>query len=177
MAKQIINFSPAFVPGPANVGYLDFSGMDPEFNVHDLYAVINVTRNVIMYAPGAAGLGGSTTSTNFGTTSSFPAQTPYVLTLSLDTSTFSDTDILNVIYDVPAGTQGPNGSNEPMERSGMLERQVKLMTLLLLEMRVQNEILMEGLLMGRAGGISRESTDDYRNELSLPAQWAAGISF
>jgi hypothetical protein len=167
MAKQLINFSPAFVPGVANQGYLDFSGMDPEFDISSLYAVINVTRNVVMYAPGAAGMGGTTTSTNFGTTTAYPAQTDAVLTLSMDTSSYAATDVLNVIYDVPAGRQGPGGSNMPVERGGMLEAHYILLAQILTELRVQNEILLEGL-MGR-NGVGRESVDDYRNEQTTPA--------
>jgi hypothetical protein len=166
VAKTLINFSPAFVPGAANVGYLDFTGMDPEFAISKLYAVINLTRNVVMYAPGASGIGGSTTSTNFGDTSAFPANNPCILTLSLDTSTYSSTDILNVIYDVNSGRQGPSGDNTPQERGGISEAQYIVLAQILTELRVQNEILLEGL-MGRTG-VGRESTDDYRDEQVNP---------
>lgn len=167
MAKQLINFTPAFVPGIAGQGYLDFSGMDPEFDNNLLYAVINVTRNVVMYAPGAAGMGGTTRSSNFGTTTAFPAQQNTILTLSMDTSTYSADDQLNVFYDVPPARQGPAGSNTPQERGGMLEANYVLLAQILTELRVQNEILLEGL-MGRTG-IERASTDDYRNEQTIPA--------
>jgi hypothetical protein len=166
MAKELIQFDPVFVPGIANQGYLDFSAMDPQFDLDRLYAVINVTRNVVMYAPGAAGMGGTTTSTNFGTTTSFPAQTPFVLTLSMDTSSYSSTDQLNVIYETRPGVQGPTGSNEPVERGGMLEAHYILLAQILTELRVLNEIVLEGL-MGR-NGVGRESVDDYRNEQTNP---------
>lgn len=167
MAKQLINFTPAFVPGIAGQGYLDFSGMDPEFRINNLYAVINVTRNTIMYAPGAAGMGGNMQSTNFGATTDFPAQTPYILTLSMDTSSYNAADVINVIYDVPSGRIGPSGNNTPMERGGMLEAQYVILAQILTELRTQNDLLMEGL-MGRPG-IARESVEDYRNEHTNPA--------
>lgn len=166
MAKELIQFDPVFVPGVANQGYVDFSAMDPQFEIDRLYAVINATRNVVMYAPGAAGMGGTTTSTNFGTTTAFPAQNPFILTLSMDTSSYSSTDQLNVIYETRPGQQGATGSNEPMERGGMLEAHYILLAQILTELRVQNEILLEGL-MGRTG-VGRESVDDYRNEQTTP---------
>ena len=167
MAKELIQFDPLFVPGIAGQGYVDFSGMDPQFEIDRLYAVINVTRNVVMYAPGASGMGGTTTSTNFGTTTAYPAQNPFILTLSMDTSTYSTTDQLNIVYETRPGTVGPVGSNEPMERGGMLEAHYVILAQILTELRAQNEILLEGL-MGR-NGVGRESVDDYRNEQTNPA--------
>ena len=166
MAKQLINFVPAFTPGAANVGYLDFTGMDPEFDIGNLYAVINVTRNVVMYAPGATGIGGTTTSSNFGTASAVPANNPCILTLSLDTSTYSATDQLNVIYDVPAGRQGPAGGNLPMERGGMLEAHYIVLASILTELRAMNEILLEGLMGGIAG--KQDTVDSFRDEQTRP---------
>lgn len=167
--KQLINFSPAFVPGAAGQGYLDFSAMDPEFEINQLYAVINVTRNVILYAPGAAGMGGTTTSTNFGTTTAFPAQTNSILTLSMDTSTYSANDQLNVFYDVSAGKQGPTGSNAPMERGGMLEAMYILQAQILTELRVQNDLLHEGFF-GQLQGSMRQDLNALRDDETRPAQ-------
>ena len=85
----------------------------------------------------------------------------------MDTSTYSTTDQINIIYETRPGTVGPTGSNEPMERGGMLEAHYILLAQILTELRVQNEILLEGL-MGRQG-VSPNSVDDYRNEQTNPA--------
>ena len=133
MAKQLIAFVPTFTPGAANAGTLDFRGMEPRFELDKLYAVINVTRNQLLYVPGGSGLGLSATDTQ-------PAD---VLTLELDTSTYSDTDDLNVIYEVTTGVVGPAGGNLPREYGGILEMQMIIQQRMLVELRILNILIQE----------------------------------
>ena len=46
--KQLVSFTPAFTPGNAGLGTLDFTAY-PGFNLGKLYAVINVTQNTPLY--------------------------------------------------------------------------------------------------------------------------------
>lgn len=133
MAKQLIAFVPTFTPGAANAGTLDFRGMEPRFELDKLYAVINVTRNQLLYVPGGSGLGLFATDTQ-------PAD---VLTLELDTSTYSDTDDLNVIYEVTTGVVGSAGGNLPREYGGMLEMQMIIQQRMLVELRILNLLIQE----------------------------------
>ena len=137
MAKQLIVFSPIFTPGTAGAGTLDFTGMEPAFQLDDLYAVVNVTRNVILYAPGVPTAGYTTNTTS--------ATTGKIVYLAADTSSYAATDLLNVFYDVSPGVQGPSGSNETMERSGMLEAQWIVQSQILVELKVMNYLLQQGL--------------------------------
>lgn len=125
--KILSTFTPAFTPGVSGSGTLDFSQL-PGFAVDKLYAVINVTQNTPIYVPGAPGL---------GLTSAVGSR----LTLSLNTSTHSPTDILNVYYEA---------SNSPIEmnfaqENGNLARLIDIQTHMLIEMRVMNNILVQGL--------------------------------
>lgn len=133
MAKQLITFVPTFTPGAANAGTLDFRGMEPRFELDKLYAVINVTRNQLLYVPGGSGLGLVNTD----------AQPADVLTLQLDTSTYSDTDDLNVIYEVATGAVGSAGANLPREYGGMLEMQLIMQQKILIELMVLNTQIQE----------------------------------
>jgi len=128
MAKQLITFVPTFAPGAANAGTLDFRGMEPRFELDKLYAVINVTRNQLLYVPGGNGLGLVSTD----------AQPADVLTLEIDTSTYSAADNLNVIYEVPTGQTGSAGGNLPREFGGMLETQMVLQNKILVELMILN---------------------------------------
>ena len=82
-----------FTPGVAGAGTLDFTNFfsTAPFVINRLMAVINQTRNTIIYAEAQTGL---------GWTSWNPSS--HVLTLNSDTSTHAATDILQVIYDSPA---------------------------------------------------------------------------
>lgn len=81
--KQIIDFSPAFVPAART---LNFSTMEG-FSLRKLMAVINMTRGQVIYVTGKAGLG-------------FTSFTNNILTLEFDTSTQSSGDVLQVLYDI-----------------------------------------------------------------------------
>ena len=82
-----------FTPGVAGAGTLDFTNFfsTAPFTINRLMAVINQTRNTIIYAEAQTGL---------GWTSWNPSS--HVLTLNSDTSTHAATDILQVIYDSPS---------------------------------------------------------------------------
>jgi hypothetical protein len=133
MAKQLITFVPVFTPGAANAGTLDFRAMEPRFELDKLYAVINVTRNQLLYVPGGTGLG-------LVVTNEQPAS---VITLELDTSSYSSTDDLNVIYEVATGLVGSAGGNLPREYGGMLEMQLIMQQKMLIELMVLNTLVQE----------------------------------
>jgi hypothetical protein len=142
--KILSTFSPAFTPGVSGSGTLDFSQL-PGFAVDKLYAVINVTQNTPIYVPGAPGL---------GLTSAVGSR----LTLSLNTSTHSPTDILNVYYEA---------SNSPIEmnfaqENGNLARLIDIQTHMLIEMRVMNNILVQGL------NLNFEDLQSLREDIGRP---------
>ena len=152
MAKQLINFDPIFSPGVANAGYLDFSAMDPPFNLERLYAVINVTRNVLLYTPGVptAGIYATNVASLNGS----------IIYLAQDTSSYSSSDKINVIYDTDPGTFGEGGSNNPMERGGMLEAIFNNQNQILLELQLQSYLLQQGLFPSTINDV-----DQLRNDL------------
>lgn len=80
-----------FTPGPAGVGTLNFSQLTnyKDFAINRLMAVVNQTRNVILYAEANTGWA------NFN-------HTTRVMTLNVDTSSHATTDSIQVIYDAEA---------------------------------------------------------------------------
>ena len=143
--KSLLNFTPVFVPGGPGLGSLDFSAY-PNFNTHKLYAVINVTRNVPIYIPGAPNLG--------ATESQFSR-----IYLSADTSTHSATDNLNVYYE----TRNTRlESNAAQETGGNLDQLVQLQQLVLLELKVMNILLREGLNIKEELETLRNSVEEER---------------
>ena len=111
--KQLIDYKPLFNPQART---LNFQTMGA-FNINKLYGVINVTRNEILYAPGATGL---------GITELYRG----ILTLELDTTGHAATDIINVYYEVAT----------PFDATAQeLQQQI------LIELKVMNQILAQGL--------------------------------
>lgn len=123
--KILSSFDPAFSAANRT---LDFSLMQG-FNIDQLYAVINVTRNQPIYIPGAPGLGVS-------------GIEGAKITLSYDTTGHDDTDELSVYY---SATDARNESNMSLETGGNLQHQTELLERILLELRIQNVMLKEGL--------------------------------
>ena len=126
--KSLISFKPVFSPGNAGEGFLDFRAY-PNFNTDQLYAVINVTRNTPIYIPGAPNMGASET------------QIARIY-LAADTSTHSNTDVLNVYYNTKNTDLETNAAQES---GGNLERIMKLQEQMLVELRVMTTLLNEGL--------------------------------
>lgn len=83
MSATLITPSYVFTPGAAGVGTLDLSAISG-FDVKRLVAVINLTRNLLIFAPTVAG---------------YSSIAGSVLTLSVDTSTHSSGDKLWIRYD------------------------------------------------------------------------------
>lgn len=135
--KQLIAFDPLFNPSAKT---LDFSQY-PNFQFDRLYGVINVSRNTILFAPGAAGYGASAVGT--------------LVTVQVDTSTHSSTDEINVYYDTAAGWE----SNQAAENGGNIQNIAETMQLVLQELRVMNYILAEGL------NIKRDDVVAMRNDV------------
>ena len=129
--KQLVNFNPAFTPGASNVGFLDFSQF-PAFDRTRLYAVINITQNTPLYIAGAPGLGMSSTSAGS------------LVILNATTATHASTDALNVYYETDAGLQ-PLENNDAAERNGNLDKISQFEEQILIELKVMNILLKEGL--------------------------------
>jgi len=126
--KSLISFTPVFAPGGPGLGSLDF-GAYPGFDTHKLYAVINVTRNVPIYIPGAPNLGASDT------------QVAKIF-LAADTSTHDARDVINIYYE---SSNTALETNAAQENGGNLARLVEMQQRMLVEMRVTNTLLKEGL--------------------------------
>ena len=126
--KTLITFEPAFSPGVSGAGFLDFSAF-PNFDTDRLYAVINITRNVPIYIPGAPGLGASDSQYS-------------KLFLSYDTSTHLATDNINVYYDLGNTILE---SNTSLEAGGNADKMVQLQEQILIELRLHSLLLMQGL--------------------------------
>jgi hypothetical protein len=126
--KSLISFRPVFVPGGPGLGSLDFRAW-PNFDTEKLYAVINVTRNAPIYIPGAPNLGVSD-------------QQFSKIFLLADTSTHLATDNLNVYYETSNTILETNAAQEA---GGNLDRLTFLQEQILIELKVQNVLLREGL--------------------------------
>lgn len=149
--KSLLNFTPVFVPGGPGLGYLDFSAY-PNFDTHKLYAVINVTRNIPIYIPGAPNLGAS------------DVQIAKIY-LSADTSTHSNTDVLNIYYETSNTALETNAAQEV---GGNLERLADLQEQILIELRVISILLNEGLNTSESDlEAIRESQIDDAGETSF----------
>lgn len=129
--KQLLNYNPAFTPGAAGAGTLDFSQFGG-FDRTRLYAVINITQNVPLYIAGAPGLGMASNSAGS------------LVVLSTSTSTHASTDVLNVYYETDAGLY-PLENNDAAERNGNLDKISQLMEQMLIEQKITNILLKEGL--------------------------------
>ena len=126
--KSLLNFTPVFSPGNPGAGFLDFSAY-PNFDTHKLYAVINVTRNSPIYIPGAPNLGASDTQIA-------------KIYLAADTSTHSATDVINIYYE---SSNNVLDSNAAQESGGNLEKLIEYQEKILMELRLTNILLKEGL--------------------------------
>ena len=161
--KQLISFSPVFTPGAAGAGTLDFSAY-PLFDISKLYAVINVTQNTIIYAPGATGLGAATVANSI--TAAGVAATSNIVALQYNTSTHNSTDLLNVFYDTSIGAldYGAIGNEENVTREtgGNLQKLVEIQQAMLAELQVMNIILAQGL------NINMDDLNQLRSDLTNP---------
>lgn len=129
--KQLITFNPNFTPGAAGLGIVDFSGW-PGFDATRLYAIINITQNAPLYIAGAPGLGMANNSQGS------------LVVLSVSTATYSATDRLNVYYETDAGLY-PLENNDAAERNGNLDKISQLMEQMVIEQKIMNILLKEGL--------------------------------
>lgn len=112
---QTTSATVVFTPGAAGVGNLDFTNFFAvaPFVINRLMAVINQTRNTIIYAEAQSGL---------GWTSWSPAT--HVLVLNSDTSTHAATDTLQIIYDAPAMATTPTEEYfDPVNKSRISQPQ------------------------------------------------------
>jgi hypothetical protein len=142
--KQLINFNPIFNP---TAKILDFSAYPYSFSFDKLYGVINVTRGVPIYAPGTPTIGVTSVIGN-------------VITLQYDTSTHSSTDLLNIYYDTSSGVE----NNTPLEIGGQNQMMQESLNQILVEMKLMNLILMQGL------NINIDDIQSLRNDINNPNQ-------
>jgi hypothetical protein len=85
--KNLITPSYIFTPGGSGVGTIDTNIAN--FDIKLLYAIINITREVIIYAPSLSGRG-------------YTSLTGDTITLEVDTSTHSSSDVLQFVYNSTA---------------------------------------------------------------------------
>lgn len=135
--KQLLNFQPVFDPVNKT---LDFT-RSQDFQVHKLYAVINVTRNTPIYVPGTARFGISSVNDK-------------IITLEFDTTSYETSDKLSVYYDTD-----PEEGDFAIEHGGNLSAISETMVRLLKEMTVTNYLLCHGL------NIKKDDVDAIRNDL------------
>jgi hypothetical protein len=161
--KQLITFSPVFTPGAAGAGTLDFTAY-PFFDINKLYAVINITQNTIIYAPGASGLGSATVANSI--TASGILTTSNIVVLQYNTSTHNAGDLLNIYYDTSVGAldYGAVGSEENVtqESGGNLQKLLEVQLSMLAELQVMNIILAQGL------NINMDDLNQLRSDLTNP---------
>jgi hypothetical protein len=138
--KQLLNFQPIFTPGAGGVGTLNFTNY-PGFSFSKLYGVIDTTQNTPLYVAGAPGLGATASGS--------------IVTLTLNTSTFSSTDKLNVYYDTAPGFE----SNFLAEYGGQAQKMQESLDQILQELRVMNVILAQGLNIN-------DDIDGLRNDVN-----------
>ena len=148
--KQLVNFNPFFDPVAKTLDFSQYPGFQSDL----LYGVINVTRNQILYAPGATNYGGTWNNA--------------IVTLTVDTSSYSTSDQLNVYYETQPDTIF---NNSPVEHGGFLEAQFVLLQQILVELRVQTFMLAE------AFRISQQDIDFARNDALNPRNNPDNTSF
>lgn len=148
--KQLVNYSPLFDPVAKTLDFSQYPGFQSDL----LYGVINVTRNQILYAPGATNYGGTWNNA--------------IVTLTFDTSTYEPTDQLNVYYETQQNTIF---NNSPVELGGFLQAQFIIMQQMYVELRVMNWML------GEAFRISQQDIDAARNDALNPASNPDDTSF
>ena len=152
--KQLIAFSPDFNPTAKTLDFTSYPG----FRTDKLYAVINTTQNVIIYAPGVSGLGGSTSS-NLS-----------VLTLQYDTSLHNSSDQLNVYYDTAGGWNHysvvGDDDNTAQEQGGNLQRLYEMMSQMVVEQQLTNFLLVQ---MAAGLNIKEDELNQLRSDLTTNA--------
>jgi hypothetical protein len=105
--KIVLPTSPVFVPSAKTLNFTTNGLVGSTFDIKRLFAVINQTKNVLIFAETVTGTGYSAWD-----------NASKVLTLQFDTSTHSSSDSLQVIYDDPNASVSisalpalPTGSN------------------------------------------------------------------
>lgn len=151
--KQLIQFTPVFTPGTAGLGTLDFSAY-PGFNLSKLYAVINVSKNSPLYIPGTPQYGFA----GF-------ANSPSVIQLSVDTSSFSATDKLEVFYETAPGYE----SNLAAENGGQLQMMQETINQVLVELKVHSQLLAQGLTLNITADDVQSFRDDINRQENQPS--------
>jgi hypothetical protein len=139
MKRLLTNFDPIFDPTAKT---LDFTALS-YFNISKLYAVINVTRNVAIYIPGAPNLGVSNINSS-------------IITLQYDTSTHSTSDQLNIFYDDDNIDQKTN-----ISLNSSIDETLKK---ILVEQRITNIILHE-IGFNKIFSLSESEIETIRNDL------------
>ena len=142
--KQLVNFNPLFDPVAKTLDFSQYPGFQSDL----LYGVINVTRNQILYAPGATNYGGTWNND--------------IVTLTFDTSSYASTDQLNVYYETQPDTIF---NNSAVEHGGFLEAIYTTQNQILVELRVMNFMLASEFR------VKHDDLDRLRNDFTLPSSY------
>jgi hypothetical protein len=153
--KNLITPSYTFTPGASGVGTIDTNIVN--FDIKLLYAIINVTRETIIYTPAISGRG-------------YTSITGDTITLEFATTGMSSGDILQFIYDSTADYPSfvNTGQAQPLTNAQLAESEL---TEALRQVQTQVEVLKNSIGQTRvdASGRLRVLLDSISTSLTLAA--------
>lgn len=153
--KNLITPSYTFTPGASGVGTIDTNIVN--FDIKLLYAIINVTREAIIYTPAISGRGLTNLSGD-------------IITLEFDTTGHNAGDILQFIYDSTADYPSfvNTGLSQPLTNAQLSTAEL---TEALRQMQTQVEILKNSIGQTRvdSAGRLRILLDSISASLTLAA--------
>jgi hypothetical protein len=153
--KNLITPSYTFTPGASGVGMIDTNIVN--FDIKLLYAIINVTRETIIYTPAISGRG-------------YTSITGDTITLEFATTGMSSGDILQFIYDSTADYPSfvNTGQAQPLTNAQLAESEL---TEALRQVQTQVEVLKNSIGQTRvdASGRLRVLLDSISTSLTLAA--------
>jgi hypothetical protein len=151
--KNLITPSYTFTPGASGVGTIDTNIVN--FDIKLLYAIINVTRETIIYTPAISGRGYTNLSGD-------------IITLEFATTGMSSGDILQFIYDSTADYPSfvNTGQSQPLTNAQLAESEL---TEALRQVQTQVEVLKNSIGQTRvdASGRLRVLLDSISASLTL----------
>lgn len=153
--KNLITPSYTFTPGASGVGTIDTNIVN--FDIKLLYAIINVTRETIIYTPAISGRGYTNLSGD-------------IITLEFSTTGMNSGDILQFIYDSTADYPSfvNTGQSQPLTNAQLAESEL---TEALRQVQTQVEVLKNSIGQTRvdSSGRLRVLLDSISSSLTLAA--------
>lgn len=132
--KNLITPSYIFTPGVSGVGTIQTNIAN--FDIKLLLAIINVTRETIIYSSALSGKG-------------YTAISDSTITLEFDTSTYSSTDILQTFYDSTPDYPGVVVAPRINNLAALLQRLVKISeTLQVVDQQQRQRIAIDSIASG-----------------------------